>query len=69
MAALRDLFNQYQKEIIPDVNRLLKKFNVSYILIEETVIPNIDMTKFSNINIVYQDRGFVIYKISMKDIN
>ena len=64
-----DLFNQYQKEIIPDVNRLLKKFNVSYILIEETVIPNIDMTKFSNINIVYQDRGFVIYKISMKDIN
>ncbi|OGZ40443.1 MAG: hypothetical protein A3B04_02355 [Candidatus Portnoybacteria bacterium RIFCSPLOWO2_02_FULL_39_11] len=58
-----DLYNQYQNEIKPNIDRQLKKFNVSYILVDKANSPDADLGKIGNINPVYQDKGFVIYKI------
>ncbi|MFH1522349.1 MAG: hypothetical protein ABIE43_00845 [Patescibacteria group bacterium] len=62
-----DLFDRYQTEIIPNASRLLKKFNVSYILIDKIVDSNIVITGFSNINVAYQNQRFIVYKFSMED--
>jgi len=58
-----DLFNQYQKEIVPNINQELKKFNVSYILIDKEDIVNLGLLKIKNIREVYQNKNWLIYKI------
>jgi len=57
------LYSQYQKEIVPNINQELKKFNVSYILLDRESAANFDLLKIKNIKKVYQDQNFLIYKI------
>jgi hypothetical protein len=58
-----DLYNQYKNEITPNINRELKKFNISYILVDKANNPSIDAARITGLNIVYQDKDFIIYKI------
>ena len=59
-----DLFNQYKDDIQPNINQQLKKFHVSYILIDKENNSPSDMKKINNIKIVFQNEKFIIYKIS-----
>lgn len=58
-----DLFDQYQKEVVPNISQELKKFNVSYMLIDKDNIANLDLLKIINIKEVYQNQNFLIYKV------
>ena len=58
-----DLFNQYQKEIISNISQELKKFNISYILLNRESASDPDMTKINNIKEVYRNKNILIYKI------
>ncbi len=58
-----DLYDQYQNEIKPNISQQLKKFNVSYILIDKSNGLDLDLRNINNIKKVYQDENFLIYKI------
>lgn len=58
-----DLYNQYQKEILPNLNQELKKFNISYILIDKAQAADFNLLKLNNLKEVYQNQKFLIYKI------
>ena len=57
------LFNQYQNDIRPNINQQLKKFHVSYILVDKVNAWPLDMEKINNVKIVFQNGDFLIYKI------
>jgi len=58
------LYNQYQKEIVLNINQELKTFNVSYMLIDKNNSLDLDLKKIYNLKEVYQDQKFLIYKVS-----
>lgn len=58
-----DLFDRYQKEILPNISQELKKFDISYILLDKRNTSNLDLIKINNIKEVYQNDKVLIYKI------
>lgn len=58
-----DLFQQYQNDIQPNINQQLKKFHVSYILIDKEKAGQLDIEKINNIKTVFQNEKFIIYKM------
>lgn len=57
------LFERYQKEIVPNLSQELKKFNISYILLDKTETLSPDIIKIKNIKEVYQNSRVLIYKV------
>lgn len=58
-----NLSRQYNDDIIPNINEKLKKFNVSYILLEKSAPVSPNLKKIKSIKEVYSNSGYVVYKI------
>ena len=56
------LYDQYRKEITPNIYQELKKFKVLYILIDKADIMNLGVLE-NRIKEVYQNQKFIIYKV------
>ena len=57
-----DLYDQYTKEIVPNIGRYLKKYHVAYFIKDRRVDKDIDAGKIG-MERVYYDDNFEVYKI------
>lgn len=60
-----NLYNKYINEIKPNIKEYLKKYEVSYILLNKKIDQlELPLTSLPDLNRVYQDDRFEIYKIT-----
>ena len=60
---IQNLMEKYNKEIKPNINQLLKKYSVKYVIKDLLKgDPDFRVEKFKNIEEIYNDGRFVIYK-------
>ena len=57
-----DLYDQYTKEIVPNIGRYLKKYHVAYFIKDRRVDKDIDAEKIG-MERAYYDDNFEVYKI------
>jgi len=60
-----NLYDKYIKDIKPNIKEKLKKYGVSYILVDKEIDEfKIPITDLQGLEMVYRDNRFVIYKIN-----